>query len=173
MKSISSSTPSVCTVSGLVARYVGVGRCTLTAHVAAGVDYGSGTGSPQSFTVVKATTTTKSIPSNRTIYLGQAGNDRAIVTGNAGGGSPTGSVKFYECGMKSAPTRCTSTAHEVHGAVSLDAGANHTSSQRRHPSTRPRSGTGASLLAIRVAPTTWQALTPRSTNASTSFTDRT
>ena len=126
-KSVTSSTPSVCTVSGLVAHYVGVGTCTLTAHVAAGVDYGAGTGNPQSFTVVKATTTTRSVPTNRTIYKGQADNDRATVTGNAGGGSPTGSVKFYECGLKSAPTRCTSTAHEVGGRVSAGRGGNHSS----------------------------------------------
>ena len=139
-KSITSSTPSVCTLSGSVARYVGVGTCTLTANVAAGVDYGSGAGNPQSFSVVKAGTTTKSVPSNRTIYKGQADNDRATVTGNAGGGSPTGSVKFYECGVKSTPTRCTSTAHEVGGKVSAGAGGNHRSTATSAPFTPNAAG---------------------------------
>ena len=134
-KSVTSSTPSVCTVSGLVAHYVGVGTCTLTAHVGAGTDYVAADGSPQSFTVVKASTTTKSVLSNRTIYLGQAENDRATVTGNAGGGSPTGSFKFYECGLKSVPTRCTSTAHEVGGKVNAGVGGNHSSTATSAPFT--------------------------------------
>ncbi len=49
--SVTSSTPSVCTASGLDVSYVGVGQCTLTAHVAAGTDYGAADGSPQSFDV--------------------------------------------------------------------------------------------------------------------------
>jgi nitrous oxidase accessory protein NosD len=93
------------------------------------------TSTTECFTVTKASTTTKSGPSNRTIYLGQADNDRATVTGNAGGGSPTGSVKFYECGVKSAPTSCASTAHEVGGKVSAGAGGNHSSAATSAPFT--------------------------------------
>ena len=55
--SVTSSTTSVCTVSGLVVSYVGVGPCTLTAHVAVGTDYTAADGSSQSFTVSQATPT--------------------------------------------------------------------------------------------------------------------
>lgn len=57
--SVTSSTPSVCTVGsdGATVSYVGTGTCTLTAHVAAGTDYLAGDGNPQSFDVQKATPT--------------------------------------------------------------------------------------------------------------------
>ena len=55
--SVTSSTTPVCTTSGLTISYVGVGTCTLTAHVAAGPTYNPATGSPQSFTVNRATPT--------------------------------------------------------------------------------------------------------------------
>jgi hypothetical protein len=53
-RSVTSSTPSVCTASGLVVVYTGGGTCTLTAHVAAGTNYAAADGNPQSFTVSKA-----------------------------------------------------------------------------------------------------------------------
>jgi YVTN family beta-propeller protein len=52
--SVSSSTPTVCTASGLAVKYVGVGSCILTAAVTAGAHFGAATGSPQSFQVSKA-----------------------------------------------------------------------------------------------------------------------
>ncbi len=52
--SVTSSTPSVCTASGLAVSYVGVGTCTLTAHVAAGTNYGAADGGPQTVTVSPA-----------------------------------------------------------------------------------------------------------------------
>ena len=59
-RSVTSSTPSVCTATGLVVVYTGGGTCTLTAHVAAGTDYGAANGNPQSFTVSKAAVFTSS-----------------------------------------------------------------------------------------------------------------
>jgi hypothetical protein len=49
--SVTSSTPTVCTVSGGSVAFVGVGTCTLTAHVAAGTNYQAADGVPQSFVV--------------------------------------------------------------------------------------------------------------------------
>ena len=62
-KSVTSSTPSVCTVGpdNLTVGFVGVGTCTLTAHVSAGTNYGSADGTAQSFTVGQGTPTTPTI----------------------------------------------------------------------------------------------------------------
>ena len=46
-KSVTSNTPAVCTASGLTVSYVGVGSCSLTAHVAAGIDYTAADGMAQ------------------------------------------------------------------------------------------------------------------------------
>jgi hypothetical protein len=56
---VTSSTPAVCRVgsSQLTVGFVGVGTCSLTAHVAAGETYGAADGKPQAFTVRKATPT--------------------------------------------------------------------------------------------------------------------
>jgi hypothetical protein len=53
-KSVTSSTLGVCTVTDGVVNFVGVGTCTLTAHVAAGTVYAAADGAPQSFTVGKS-----------------------------------------------------------------------------------------------------------------------
>ncbi len=50
-RSVTSSTTIVCTVKGLSVSYVGVGTCSLTAHVAAGTIYAAANGSVQSFTI--------------------------------------------------------------------------------------------------------------------------
>jgi hypothetical protein len=53
--SVTSSSTSVCTVSsGLTVSYVGVGPCSLTAHVGVGTDYGAADGSAQTFMVAKS-----------------------------------------------------------------------------------------------------------------------
>jgi endonuclease G len=49
--SVSSSTPSVCTVSGDTVNFLSAGTCTLTAHAAATASYLAATGSPESFVV--------------------------------------------------------------------------------------------------------------------------
>jgi hypothetical protein len=54
-KSVTSSTMSVCTVSGFVVTYVAIGTCSLTAHVAAGRNYGAADGNAQSFMIGPAT----------------------------------------------------------------------------------------------------------------------
>ena len=55
--SVTSNSTSICTVSGFVVSYVGVGTCSLTAHVSAGTDYGAADGSAQTFTVDQASQT--------------------------------------------------------------------------------------------------------------------
>jgi len=52
--SVTSNSTSICTASGLVVSYVGVGTCSLTASVAAGTDYSGASGSAQTFTVAVA-----------------------------------------------------------------------------------------------------------------------
>jgi hypothetical protein len=52
--------------------------------------------------------------------LGSSDTDQATVTGNDPGGAPTGTVSFYECGKTANPTSCTSQAHEIGTAVSLN-----------------------------------------------------
>jgi hypothetical protein len=80
------------------------------------------------FTVTAAGSTTVTTPTNSSIALGNTNTDGVVVTGNAAGGAPTGSVSYYECGPDSSPTACTSTANQVGSAVTLTAGSGDTSS---------------------------------------------
>jgi hypothetical protein len=50
-KSVTSNSTSVCTTSGLSVFYVGVGTCSLTAHVSDGTDYTAADGPAQTFSV--------------------------------------------------------------------------------------------------------------------------
>ena len=77
---------------------------------------------------VPAANTTITTPTNSSIALGNSNTDEAAVTGSAAGGSPTGSVSFYECGPTPWPQACTSTANPVGSAVGVSAGAYDTSS---------------------------------------------
>jgi len=65
------------------------------------------------FDVTAATAATTTAPASATIVYGVNDYDTATVTGNAAGGSPTGSVAFYECGPTVSPTPCTSTANRI------------------------------------------------------------
>jgi outer membrane protein OmpA-like peptidoglycan-associated protein len=56
--SVTSNSPSVCSVNGLVVTFLGTGACSLTASVTAGTTYAAGTGVAQTFVVAVATTTT-------------------------------------------------------------------------------------------------------------------
>jgi len=55
--SVISNSTGVCTVASGVVSYVGVGTCSLSAHVAAGTNWGPSNGTAQSFAVAKATVT--------------------------------------------------------------------------------------------------------------------
>jgi len=79
----------------------------------------SDTNTTECVDVTPATTTTVTSPNTRSIVLGSADNDTATVTGNDPGGSPTGTVTFYECGETATPTPCTSKANQVGGPITV------------------------------------------------------
>ena len=83
----------------------------------------SDTSTDECYDVTTASTSTVTTPTTSTITLGSSDTDGATVTGNATGGSPTGSVSFYECGPTLTPTACTSQANQVGSAVSLAGGS--------------------------------------------------
>ena len=82
--SVTSSSTGVCTVSGSAVSYVGVGTCSLTAHVAAGTDYSSANGNAQTFSVNQATPTVPSI-SNVPSSGSYGGSFTATVSTNGDG----------------------------------------------------------------------------------------
>ncbi|MEI7654176.1 MAG: hypothetical protein WCJ82_02735, partial [Actinomycetota bacterium] len=59
--SVTSSTTSICTVTNGVVSYVGVGTCTLVAHVASGTNYSNLNGESQSFAVSRLAPSSVSI----------------------------------------------------------------------------------------------------------------
>ena len=65
-------------------------------------------------------------PASSTIIQGGTDTDGATVFGTATGGSPTGTVSFYECGPTSVPTPCTSQASPLGAPVSLTPAAGDT-----------------------------------------------
>jgi len=106
VKSVTSSTTSVCTVgvSGAVS-YIGAGTCTLVAHVAEGSTYLAADGSAQSFTVAKQSSTAPSISN--------------IPSSAAVGGSFTPVVSTTGDGVKSVTSSTTSVCTVgVSGVVS-------------------------------------------------------
>jgi uncharacterized repeat protein (TIGR01451 family) len=68
--------------------------------------------------------TTRATHASAVMVAGQQNEDNATVTGNATGGSPTGSVTFYICG--SGATSCDLTTGTLLGTVPLSAGADNT-----------------------------------------------
>lgn len=80
------------------------------------------------FLTTLAPTSVTSTPTNSTINVGQSDTDLAIVHGgNSVGGSPSGTVSFYECGPTTTAVACTSTAHRVGSPVTTTAASGGTS----------------------------------------------
>jgi hypothetical protein len=88
-KSVTSTTPTVCSTNGLAVSYVGVGTCSLSAQVAAGSNYLAGSGAAQTFTIGRAAATTPIItnvpsPANEffgfTPIVGTTGDGTTSVT---------------------------------------------------------------------------------------------
>ena len=79
MESVTSVTPAVCTASGSVVSYAGVGTCTLKANATATTDYSMATGSAQSFTVDQAPTI--SSLNTTTFVVGTAGTFTVTARG--------------------------------------------------------------------------------------------
>ncbi len=120
-ESVSSSTLTVCTVTGGTVNFVGVGTCTLTAAATATTDYLAATGSQQSVTVNQATATISidNLPASP-VYNGGF----APAYTYSGNGSPTESVS------SSTLTVCTVTSGTVNfvgvGTCTLTAAATAT-----------------------------------------------
>ena len=96
--SVTSSTPSVCTVGNdnFTVDFVASGQCTIEAHVASGTDYSSANGQPQSFMVAKATPTTPTIANlpSGAVY---GGTLSAVVTTNGDGTKTVTSLTSSVC----------------------------------------------------------------------------
>ncbi|MFZ0666217.1 MAG: IPT/TIG domain-containing protein [Acidimicrobiales bacterium] len=79
------------------------------------------------FDVTPTTDTTSGGPASVTIDNGSSDTDVITVTGNAAGGTPTGTVDFYYCYSDTSPASCTVKFNKVGtGAATLTAGANDT-----------------------------------------------
>ena len=124
-KSVTSSTPGVCTVGsdGRTVSFGGIGTCTLVAHVAAGTDYAARDGDAQSFTVNRAVPGSPSIsniPSVDTEFggfvaaVGTNGDGTRFVTSNSTGVCTVGpdgvSISFVGYGT------CSLTAGVAQGS---------------------------------------------------------
>ena len=82
VQSVTSSTTSVCTTSGLVVTYVTAGLCTLTAQTAQGTDYAAASGSQQSFTIGQATATGPTITNIPSSPIWSSGGGFTAQLGN-------------------------------------------------------------------------------------------
>jgi hypothetical protein len=152
-KSVSSSTTAVCTVSGLGVSYVGVGTCSLTAHVAAGTNYAAADGNAQTFSVGQATPNAPSITNlpaggtyggGFTAAVGTQGDGTTSITSSTGSVCTVSgtSVSYVGAGT------CTLTAHVAAGTnyAAADGNPQSFSVSRATPSTPaisnlPASGT--------------------------------
>jgi len=165
--SVSSSTPLVCTASGHSASYVGVGTCTLVAHVGVGTYYNAGTGAAQSFSIGRASPSTPTISNLPVsgIYGGTSGTLNVATTGD--GASSVSSSTLSVCTVSGLVATyvgvgtCTLVAHVATGTLynSANGAAQSFSIGRAAPSTPtisnlPVSGTfGTSSGTLSVATT--------------------
>jgi Putative Ig domain len=65
--------------------------------------------------------------------LGGGDTGTGTVVGTATGGTPTGTMSFYECGPAATPQPCTSTANPVGSPVTLVPGTKHTATATAVP----------------------------------------
>ncbi len=94
----------------------------------------------QTLTQTKRSTGSVSSPTSTSIVLGGSDGDSVTVSGDAGG-SPTGSVDFYECGPTSAGS-CASTANQVGTSVAVTAGIGDTATASTSTPFTPSGGPG-------------------------------
>lgn len=95
---LSSGTPSVCTVSASTVTFVGLGVCVIDANQAGSASYLAAPIASQSFAVGEGTSTTALELSTGTVTYGHEQVDRLSVTVSAesAGATPTGSVTIAE-----------------------------------------------------------------------------
>jgi hypothetical protein len=98
--SVTSNSASICTVVSGVVTYVGVGTCSLTATLAAGLDYAGATGVAQTFTVTAATPSTPRITNLPTSGIFDA-SFTPIVTTTGGGATSVTSNSASVCTVAS------------------------------------------------------------------------
>jgi len=99
---IDSSSSSVCSISGGIVAFTGVGTCTIDANQSGNSTFEPATQGQQSFAVGPAASTTAVVTSQvsqSTMVLSPSAavSDTATVQGNATNGTPTGTVAFYVC----------------------------------------------------------------------------
>jgi sugar lactone lactonase YvrE len=115
--SVTSSTPSVCTVGGggLTVNYIGIGLCSLTAAVSAGANYTAASGTAQTLTVSSAVLTVSasstsmaylsSVPPIHATYSGLVNGDTATTIVTSAPACAAGAAAFSIVG--SYPTTCS------------------------------------------------------------------
>ncbi len=106
---LSSSTQSVCTVSGATVTFVGTGACTLTAGASAGGNYQAVTSTPDSFNVSTATPTLILSPTNPASISYGTSTTLSVTVAYSGSTPPTGTVTI-SAGDVSAPATCGETS---------------------------------------------------------------
>ena len=84
--SVTSGTPSTCTVTLAVVNFVGGGTCSLTSHATAGTNYAAVDGSAQSFTIVQQATTTLIVAPASGPYGGTASLNATLELTSGGTG---------------------------------------------------------------------------------------
>ena len=140
------------------------------------IHFGGPNGTNECFTVEKLNTQTVTTPVDgsgtptSTITLGSSIFDKAVVTGSAAGGDPTGDVNFFVCGPIAAPATCATDGTAVQGNPSH---SSPTESPPRSPRVRrrvrsrpPRSGGTASAPSTAEARSTIRPATAAPTSAS-------
>ncbi len=161
--SVTSSTTDVCTVESdeLTVDFVGVGTCTLTAHVAAGTEYLAADGSSNSFTVGQATPTTPTI-SNLPASGTYGGSFTASVSTDGDGSTSVTSSTTDVCTVESDELTvdfvgvgtCTLTAHVAAGTEYLAAdGSSNSFTVSPHAGGGGASGGGGGTTTPPVPPT--------------------
>jgi hypothetical protein len=129
LKTVTSSTPSFCTVAnGLTVSFVGVGTCTLTAHVGLGTVYFPGDGAAQSFVVGRAFSSAPSITNLPFNPIAEGGFTATVSTNGDGqrsvSSSTTGVCTVGGDGLTVTyvtPGACTLTAQVSQGPTHLGA----------------------------------------------------
>lgn len=153
-KSVTSSTPSRCTVNAITGRvtFVAVGTCTLVAHVAASSDWERVTGAAQSVTVAAGA------PAVARSVAGSPRDSAVAVSWQApsstGGASITGYLVTASPRVGTATRKCSATAAQRSCRVSgLTNGAAYRFTVKATNSAGRSSTSGASAAVVAGAPT--------------------
>ncbi len=118
--SVTSSTLTVCTASGVDVSYIAAGTCTLVAHVAEGPNFTSADGGPQSFVVSPAAPIAPNFTFNLSTLPAKTYGDAAFsVAGFASSTNSTGAITFA-LGASSAGCSVTSAGEVTITGAAVD-----------------------------------------------------